>query len=66
VTLFETSTREPAASGRSSVSSMRWDGGELSVGMALQSPALMNRSMMSPAQQGQVGQVGGATVQPVP
>ena len=45
---------------------MRWDGGELSVGMALQSPALMNRSMMSPAQQGQVGQVGGAAVQPMP
>jgi hypothetical protein len=32
------------------VGSVGWDGGELSVGMALQSPAaLMDRSMMGPA-----------------
>jgi len=45
---------------------MWWDGGELSVGMALQSPApLMDRSMMGSTQQGQVGQIGRAAMEPV-
>jgi hypothetical protein len=49
-----------------SVGPVGWSGGELSVGVALQSPAsLMDRSMMGSAQQGQVGQVGGAAMEPV-
>ena len=42
-------------------------GGQPTVGLALQPPAaLVHGAMMGPAQQGQVGQVGGAAVQPVP
>ena len=45
---------------------MRWDGGELSVGMAGQLPAaLMDRSMVGSAEQGQVGQIGRAAMEPV-
>jgi hypothetical protein len=47
--------------------SIGWDGGELAVGAADQSPAaFMDRPMMGPAQQDQVVQVGGAAMQPVP
>jgi hypothetical protein len=47
-------------------SSVGWDGGEAAVGVALEPPApLMDRPMMRPAQQRQVGQVGGAAVQPM-
>ena len=46
---------------------MRWGGGEAPVGVAVQPPAaLMHRAMMGPAEQGQIGQVGGATMEPVP
>jgi hypothetical protein len=42
-------------------------GGEAPVGAADQLPAaLMDRPMMRPAQQGQIGQVGRATIGPVP
>jgi hypothetical protein len=47
-------------------SSMRWGGGQPTVGVAGQSPAaLMDRPMVSPAHQGQVLKVGRATMQPV-
>jgi hypothetical protein len=47
-------------------SSMRWGGGQPAIGVAGQSPAaLMDRPVVGPAQQRQVGQVGGAAVQPV-
>ena len=50
----------------SSTLSVGWGGREVAVAAALQPPAaFVNGAMMSPAQQGQVGQVGGATVQPV-
>jgi hypothetical protein len=53
-------------SGGGPVSSLGWGGGEAAVGAAGQVPAaLMDRPVMSPAQQGQVGQVGGAAMQPV-
>ena len=58
-------------SGRAWMSSMRrWPvgsgGGQLAVGSAGQPPpALMDRPVVGPAQQGQVRQVGGAAVQPV-
>jgi hypothetical protein len=49
------------------VSSMWWGGGELSVGAADEPPAaVMDGPMMGPADQGQVVQVGGATLQPMP
>src|SRR5215216_902162 len=52
--------------GAVSVLSMRWMGGQATVGAAGQPPAaLVDRPMMGPAQQGQVGQVGGAAVEPV-
>jgi hypothetical protein len=52
--------------GCSLVGSMRWGGGELAVGVALQPPAaLVDGPVVGPAQQGQVGQVGGAAVPPV-
>ena len=48
------------------VSSMGWGGRQAPVGLSAQLPAaLMDRPMMGPAQQDQVGQVGGAAVQPV-
>ena len=48
------------------MSSMRWGGGELAVGSAGQSPAaLMDRSMVGSAHQGQVGEIGAAAVEPV-
>ncbi len=44
-----------------------WGGGEPAIGLAGQPPAaLMDRPMMGPAHQGQVGQIGRATMQPVP
>jgi hypothetical protein len=47
-------------------SSMRWGGGEAAVGVAVKSPAaLMDRPVVGPAHQGQIGQVGGAAVQPM-
>jgi hypothetical protein len=50
-----------------SVGSVGWGGGEAAGGAAGQLPAaVVDRSVVGPAQQGQVGQVGGATVQPVP
>jgi hypothetical protein len=46
--------------------SVAWGGGEPPIGPAGQLPApLMDRPMMRPAEQGQIGQVGGAAVQPV-
>ena len=49
-----------------SVFSMWWGGGQPAVGVAGQPPAaLMDRPMVGSAQQGQVGQVGGAAVEPV-
>src|SRR5215217_3549861 len=49
------------------VSSMGWGGGQLPVGLSGKLPAaVVDGPMMSPAQQHQVGQVGRATVQPVP
>ena len=48
------------------MSSVGRGGGEAAVGLAGQPPAaLMDRSMVGSAQQGQVGQVGGAAVEPV-
>ena len=48
------------------MSPVRWGGGELTVGAAGEPPAaLMDRPMVGPAQQGQIGQIGGAAVQPV-
>ena len=48
------------------MSSMRWGGGQPAVGVSVQPPAaLMHSAMMGPADQGQVGQVGGAAMQPV-
>jgi hypothetical protein len=53
--------------GLSSVGSIRWGGGQPPVGGAGQLPAaVMDGPMMGPAQEQQVGQVGGAAVQPVP
>jgi hypothetical protein len=48
------------------MSPMRWRSGEVAVGASLQPPAaLVDRAVMGAAQQGQVGQVGGAAIQPV-
>jgi hypothetical protein len=48
-------------------SSMRWAGGQPTVRARGQPPpALMHRPMVSPAQQRQIRQIGGAAVQPVP
>src|SRR5215213_7287521 len=61
--------RWPSAMGGSGglVSSMWWGGGELSVGAADEPPAaVMDGPMMGPADQGQVVQVGGTTLQPMP
>ncbi len=45
---------------------MRWDGGQPAVGLALEPPAaLMDGAMVGAAEQGQVGQVGGAAMEPV-
>ena len=45
---------------------MRWGGGQLAIRAAGQLPAaLMDRPMMGSAQQGQIGQVGGAAMEPV-
>ena len=47
-------------------SSMRWGGGQPAIGVAGQPPAaLMDRPVMGPAHQRQVGQVGGAAMEPV-
>jgi len=49
------------------MSSVGWAGGQLSVGEAEKPPAaLMDRPMMSPTHQGQIGQIRRTTVQPVP
>src|SRR5829696_1090992 len=49
------------------VSSIRWGGAEPPVRAADESPAaLMDGPMMGPTDQGQVVQVGGATIQPMP
>jgi hypothetical protein len=46
--------------------SMGWGGGQPPVGRAGELPAaLVDRPVVGPAQQGQVGKVGGAAVQPV-
>jgi hypothetical protein len=46
---------------------LRPAGGQPPIGVSVQLPAaLVDRPMMGPAHQGQVGQVGGAAVQPVP
>src|SRR5215207_1284570 len=62
-----------AGSGCASLSSVRrvasvgWGGGEVAVGAAGQLPApLMDRPMVGSAHQGQIGQVGGAAIDPVP
>jgi hypothetical protein len=48
------------------VSSLGWGGGEPPVGAAGQLPAaFVDRPVMGPAQQGEVGEVGGAAVDPV-
>jgi hypothetical protein len=48
------------------VSSVGWGGGQLAVGAADQPPAaLMHSAMVGPAEQGQIGQVGGAPMEPV-
>jgi hypothetical protein len=49
------------------MSPIRWGGGEPAVGLVAGQPpaALVDRPVMGPAQQGQVGEVGGAAVQPV-
>jgi hypothetical protein len=53
-------------SGRPAVSSMRWSGAEPPIGAADQAPAtLMDGPMVGPAQQGQVREVGRATIDPV-
>ena len=53
--------------GMSSGLSMRWAGGQAPIRAADEPPAaLMDRPMVGPAQQGQVLEVGGAAVQPVP
>jgi hypothetical protein len=53
--------------GLSSVGSMRWGGGQPPVGLSGKLPAaVMDRPVMGPAQEYQVGQVGGAAIQPVP
>jgi hypothetical protein len=58
--------RRISGSGRGAVSSVGWGGGEGAVGGAGEWPAaLVDRPMVGPAQQGQVGQVGRAAVQPV-
>jgi hypothetical protein len=45
---------------------VRWGGGEATVGAAGQPPAtFVDSPVVDPAQQGQVGQVGGAAVEPV-
>ena len=50
----------------SSLGPVGWGGGQPAIRLADQLPAaLMGRPMMGPADQGQVGQVGRATVQPV-
>ena len=49
------------------MSPMRWGGGPAAIRVAGQLPAaLMDRPMMGSAQQGQIGQVGGAAMQPMP
>jgi hypothetical protein len=46
---------------------MGWGGGQPAVGAAGQPPAaLMDRAVVGPAHQGQVSEVGGAAMQPVP
>ena len=62
----------PVGSGDAGMSSgggmspMRWGGGQPAVGAAGELPAaLMHGSVMGSAQQGQVGQVGGAAMEPV-
>jgi hypothetical protein len=53
--------------GMSSAGSMGWGGREAPIGLAGELPAaLVDRPMLGPAQQHQVGQVGGAAIQPVP
>ena len=53
--------------GMSSGLSMGWAGGQAPIGPADAPPAaLMDRPMVRPAQQGQVLEVGGAAIQPVP
>ena len=48
------------------MSSVGWGGGQLAVGLAGQPPApLMDRAMMGPAQQGQIGQIRRAAMQPM-
>ena len=48
------------------MSPMRWGGGEAAVGAAGQLPAaLMDGAVVGSAQQGQIGQVGGAAMEPV-
>ena len=60
------SRRSCCRSGGGAGSSMRWGGGELAVGVSAQPPAaLMDRPMMGPAQQDQVGQIRRAAMQPV-
>src|SRR5829696_7174975 len=56
-----------SGSGRYLVFSVWWGGGEAPVGSAGELPAVVvDGPMMGSADQGQVGQVGGAAVQPVP
>ena len=48
------------------MSSVGWGGGEVAVGGAGELPAaLVDRPVVGPAHQGQVGEVGGAAVEPV-
>src|SRR5687767_14813843 len=57
---------DPGRGGMRGVASVGWGGGEVAVGAAGQLPAaLVDRPVVGPADQGQVGQVGGAAVQPV-
>ena len=52
--------------GDGAASSMRWGGDQVAVGVAVKPPAaLVHGPVMGPAQQGQVGQVGGAAMDPV-
>jgi hypothetical protein len=62
----ETAIRPRSGSGGPAFS-VWWGGGEPAIRSADQSPAaLMDRPMMGPAQQRQVVQIGGATIQPMP
>ena len=48
------------------MSSVRWGGGEAAVGVALYSPApLVDGAVVGSAEEGEVGEVGGAAMQPV-